>query len=237
VAWNLLIEHRWESDDDLEKRPVTTAVVFLCGSRKKSPFTATSCGVSCRVVSINCDWTLLICYHMTTKFRPSIPRIDYSSTFKPIYMVTSCNHIVTKPSNDTRYTTHDETVNPALTHIMDCGINSTTTTTVHIWNVVASILASWQPWNFPWRRSFNFRKTRPSSAFVSAFFAPLYTRLHYNTVFTSSTSSALVNKWCELWRNSSLTRIVYLFKNTSYFLVRRNASYPFIELLCEPKSA
>jgi len=56
-----------------------------------------------------------------------------------------------------------------------------------------------------------------------------YNRLHDNTVFTSSTSSALVNKWCELWRNSSETRIVHLFKNTSYFLVQRNASHPFIE--------
>lgn len=136
-------------------------------------------------------------------------------------MVTNCNQIVTKPSNDWRYTTHDLTVNPAVTHIMDSSINLTTV--VRIGKVVASILVSWQPWYFPScyrHQSFNLRKNRPSSAFVSVFLGPLYTRFHNNTVFTSLTSSELVDKWCELRRYGEIPAkqvlCIYLRKPAYY---------------------
>lgn len=42
----------------------------------------------CRIASIKsyCDWALFFWYHVITELRPSIPRINYNSTLKPIWL-------------------------------------------------------------------------------------------------------------------------------------------------------
>lgn len=57
--------------------------------------------VVCRIMSIklNSDWTFNFWYGGITKLKPRLVRIEYSSTFKPIWF-SSCNHSYT-PSCDT----------------------------------------------------------------------------------------------------------------------------------------